>query len=91
VTPPPYDVLVTDGVLLSFDGRVLEVFGVSGADRIHIWQQPRLEFDNGRHPRMRLVTGQGVRHLFRYDPHRLDALRALADRLAESLSERPEP
>ncbi|WP_129841591.1 hypothetical protein [Streptomyces sp. RFCAC02] len=91
MTTPPYEVPVTDTVLLSFDGRVLEVFGYSDTHRIHIRQQPRLVFGNGRRPRMAIVTGTGTRHSFPYDPHRLDGLRALADRLAQARYAEPEP
>ncbi|GAB2882263.1 hypothetical protein [Streptomyces mayteni] len=86
---PPFEVFATDTTLLCFDGRVLEVFGFNDTHRYHIWQRPRLEFDSGRRPRMSIVTGHDYRHTFSYDPHRLDGLRALADLLARSLSERP--
>ncbi|TDC79090.1 hypothetical protein [Streptomyces hainanensis] len=85
---PPYEVFATDTTLLCFDGRVLEVFGFNDTHRYHVRQEPRLEFDSGRRPRMSIVTGRDYRHTFSYDPHRLDGLRALADLLARS---RPEP
>lgn len=83
--------LVTDTVLISFDGRILELFGYSDTHRLHIWQAPRLEFGTGRNPRMTIVTGRGMRHSLPYDAHRLDALRLFAERLAQSPPERPEP
>lgn len=89
LTTPPYEVPVTDTVLLSFDGRVLEVFGFGDTHRVHIRQEPRLEFGTGRRPRMTIVTGLGVRHNSPYDSDRLDGLRAPADLLAGSLSARP--
>ncbi|QJT03190.1 hypothetical protein G9272_25315 [Streptomyces asoensis] len=79
---------MTDTVLISFDGRILELFGYSDTHRIHIWQAPRLEFGRGRHPRMTIVTGSGTRHSLPYDPYRLDGLRALAERLAQNPPER---
>ncbi|MFI5476252.1 hypothetical protein ACIA6D_39425 [Streptomyces cacaoi] len=88
MTTPPYEVLVTDTVLISFDGRILELFGYSDTHRIHIRQAPRLEFGTGRNPRMTIVTGPGTRHSLPYDPHRLDGLRALAERLAQNPPER---
>lgn len=92
MTTPPYElheVFVTDTVLLSFDGRVLEVFGYTDTHRTHLFQEPRLEFGTGRRPRMEITTASGARHSMPYDPHRLDALRAFAARLARAVAERP--
>ncbi|MFF7597738.1 hypothetical protein [Streptomyces mirabilis] len=91
MTTPPYEALATETTLLTFDGRVLELFGFGDAHRIHIWQEPRLEFGTGRKPRMEIITGQpGVRrHSFPYDPERLDALRAFAEQVARAVAERP--
>ncbi|MFM9694130.1 hypothetical protein [Streptomyces europaeiscabiei] len=91
MTTPPYQVLANDTTLLTFDGRVLELFGFVDAHRLHIWQEPRLEFGTGRKPRMEIIIGQpGVpRHSFPYDPERLDALRAFAAQLARGVAERP--
>ena len=36
----PYDAPVTESALLSFDGRVLEVFGYVDAARYHVWDLP---------------------------------------------------
>jgi hypothetical protein len=84
-------VLANDTTLLTFDGRVLELYGFVDAHRLHIWQEPRLEFGTGRKPRMEIVIGQpGVpRHSLPYDPERLDALRAFAAQLARAVAERP--
>ncbi|MEH0573245.1 MULTISPECIES: hypothetical protein [Streptomyces] len=91
MTTPPYEVRANDTTLLTFDGRVLELFGFGGAHRLHIWQEPRLEFGTGRKPTMAVTIGQpGVpRHHFPYDPGRLDALRAFAVQLARGVAERP--
>ncbi|MDX3612196.1 hypothetical protein OG920_05490 [Streptomyces europaeiscabiei] len=91
MTSPPYEVLANDTTLLTFDGRVLELFGFGDAHRLHIWQEPRLEFGTGRKPRTEIVIERpGVhRHSFPYDPERLDALRAFAARLARGVAERP--
>ncbi|MEV0642533.1 hypothetical protein AB0I77_48040 [Streptomyces sp. NPDC050619] len=72
MTTPPYEVLANDTTLLTFDGRVLELFGFGDAHRPHIWQEPRLEFGTGRKPRMGTVIGQpGVsRRSLPYDPER---------------------
>ncbi|MDW6057531.1 hypothetical protein SAZ11_04995 [Streptomyces sp. FXJ1.4098] len=45
-------------MLLTFDGRVLEVFGLTGTHRYHIWQEPHLEFSHGRHPWLTIVLGR---------------------------------
>ncbi|MFF3123641.1 hypothetical protein ACFVRD_15005 [Streptomyces sp. NPDC057908] len=88
MTPTPFhEAPATDSVLLSFDGRVLEVFGYTDAARYHIWEEPRLEFRPGRSRRLTITTKHGRRHSIPYDPHRLVGLQALADRLARS---RPE-
>jgi hypothetical protein len=91
VTTPPYEVLANDATLLTFDGRVLELFGAGDAHRLHIRQEPRLEFgtrpqaqDGDRHRQ------PGVpRHSLPYDPERLDALRAFAAQPARGVAERP--
>jgi hypothetical protein len=90
VTAPPYEVLADDTTLLTFDGRVLELFGYGDVHRLHVWQQPRLEFGTGRKPRMQIMTGQpGVpRHSMPYDPEHLDALRAFAAHLARGVAGR---
>ncbi|MFI6339916.1 hypothetical protein [Streptomyces sp. NPDC050535] len=90
MTTPPYEVLANDTTLLTFDGWVLELFGFVDAHRLHIWQEPRLEFGTGRKPRIEIIIGQpGVpRHSLPYDPERLDALRAFAAQLARGVAER---
>ncbi|MEU5647542.1 hypothetical protein [Streptomyces milbemycinicus] len=79
-----------DSVLLSFDGRVLEVFGYVDDARYHLWERPRLEFRPGRSRRASIVTRHGRRHTIPYDAHLLPGLQALAARLAESVAETPE-
>jgi hypothetical protein len=91
VTPsPPYEVPAGDHVLLSFDGRVLEVFGYIDDARYHIWERPRLEFRPGRRRRLSIVTRHGRRHTIPYDAHLLPGLQALAERLERSLTETAE-
>ncbi|WP_329223452.1 hypothetical protein OG352_38940 [Streptomyces sp. NBC_01485] len=93
MTPtPPYEAPTSDSVLLSFDGRVLEVFGYVDAARYHIWEEPRIEFGSGRFRRLTIaVRSPGRRHTMPYDEHRLPGLRALADVLARSVAERRQP
>ncbi|MBQ1104833.1 hypothetical protein ACH4MN_07580 [Streptomyces anulatus] len=92
---PPHEVLANDTTLLTFDGRVLELFGFGDAHRLHVRQEPRLEFGTGRQPTMAVTIGQpGVPrhyfcHYFPYAPERLDALRAFAVQLARGVAERP--
>ncbi|MEU1517073.1 hypothetical protein ABZ490_33830 [Streptomyces sp. NPDC005811] len=86
MTPaPPYEAPANDHVLLAFDGRVLEVFGYVDDARYHVWERPRLEFGTGRRRLAQIVTRHGRRHSIPYDAPLLPGLRALADRLAESL------
>jgi hypothetical protein len=88
VTPTPlFEAPAADHVVLSFDGRVLEVFGYVDDARYHIWEQPRLEFRPGRSRRLEIITKRGRRMSILYDAHRLPGLQALADRLARSVSE----
>ncbi|MFE3599632.1 hypothetical protein ACFXP3_24555 [Streptomyces sp. NPDC059096] len=77
-----YEAQANDNALLVFDGSVLEVFGLAGTHRYHIWQEPRLEFSDGARPRVTIIPRKGHRLSFAYDAHRLDGLRALAARLA---------
>ncbi|MER5360126.1 hypothetical protein [Streptomyces sp. NPDC002785] len=91
MTPAPlYEVPANDHVLLSFDGRVLEVFGYVDDARYHVWEGPHLEFRPGRSRRLAIVTRHGRRHSIPYDAHLLPGLQDLAERLARSLSETPE-
>ncbi|WP_405866235.1 MULTISPECIES: hypothetical protein [unclassified Streptomyces] len=90
-SPIFYEAPASDFILLSFDGRVLEAFGYVNAVRYHLWEQPRLEFRPGRSRRLAIVTKRGRRHTITYDAHLLPGLQALAARLAESVSEVPEP
>jgi hypothetical protein len=91
VTPTPlYEAPTSDSALLSFDGRVLEVFGHADAARYHIWEEPRLEFTSGRLRRLTITVRSGRQHTVLYDEHRLPGLRALAEAVARSVAERPE-
>jgi hypothetical protein len=81
---PFFDAPMTDSSMLSFDGRVLEVFGYVDAARYHIWEEPRIEFRTGRTRRLTITTKHGRRHSVLYDAHRLPDLQALADRLERS-------
>lgn len=86
MTPAPlYEAQANDHALLSFDGRVLEVFGYVDDARYHLWERPRLEFRPGRMRRLQIITKHGRRHSIPYDEHLLPGLQALADRLARSL------
>lgn len=82
---PPYEAPATDSTLLSFDGRVLEVFGEVEAGRYHIWEEPRLEFRPGRSRLLVIRTRPDRRrHSVLYDPARRVGLEALAERLERS-------
>ncbi|UXX91890.1 hypothetical protein N7U49_04990 [Streptomyces sp. AD2-2] len=90
MTQPPFlEVPATDSVLLSFDGRVLEVFGYADAARYHVWEEPRIQFRTGRLRRLTITTKHGRSHSLLYDAHRLPDLQVLAERL-ESTG-RPDP
>ncbi|WP_427924709.1 hypothetical protein [Streptomyces sp. cg40] len=82
----PYDAPVTESALLSFDGRVLEVFGYADAARYHVWEEPRLEFRTGRLGRLTIITKSGRKHSVLYDEAFLSGLRVLADLLERSRS-----
>ncbi|MFD4558494.1 hypothetical protein ACFWP5_29980 [Streptomyces sp. NPDC058469] len=88
---PHVDVPVTDSAMLSFDGRVLEVFGYVDAARYHVWEEPRIEFRTGRIRRLTITTKHGRRHSVLYDAHRLPELQALVERLERSGPEGSEP
>lgn len=89
MTPtPPYEAPTGDSVLLSFDGRVLEVFGYADAARYHIWEEPRLEFGSGRFRRMTITVRSGRRHSIPYDADRFAGLRELSDLVERTLSAR---
>ncbi|WP_405468212.1 hypothetical protein [Streptomyces anulatus] len=55
---PPHEVLTSDTTLLTFDGRVLELFGFGDVHRLPVRQEPRLEFATGRKPTMAVTRGQ---------------------------------
>jgi len=83
VTRIPFsEVPLTDSTMLSFDGRVLEVFGEIDAGRYHIREEPRLEFRPGRSRMLVIRTRPNRRRqtVF-YDPSRRAGLQALAERL----------
>ncbi|MDV9171425.1 hypothetical protein R6V09_15000 [Streptomyces sp. W16] len=86
----PYEVPVTESALLSFDGRVLEVFGYVDAARYHIWEEPRIEFRTGRIRRLTIVTRHGRKHSVLYDESCLPGLSVLADLLERSRPQAPE-
>lgn len=84
--PSPWpDTPVTGTVMLSFDGRVLEVFGFTDAARFHVWERPRIEIGGGRRfRRFTIVTRGGRRHPVLYEEKYLSGLRSLAAHLAET-------
>ncbi|MEV0740136.1 hypothetical protein AB0I51_30330 [Streptomyces sp. NPDC050549] len=86
----PYDAPVTGSAPLSFDGRVLEVFGYVDAARYHVWEEPRIEFRTGRIRRLTIITKSGRKHTVRYDEPCLPGLRILADLLERSRPRAPE-
>lgn len=77
-----------DKSLLVFDGRVLELFGWTDAHRIHVWQRPRIEFLDGKRPRLKIVVENGTRHEMSYDPARRPALEALDTAMADAIAQR---
>ncbi|WP_371649391.1 MULTISPECIES: hypothetical protein [unclassified Streptomyces] len=87
----PYEAPTSDSVLLSFNGRVLEVFGYVDAARYHIWEEPRLAFKSGRFRRLTITVKSGRQHTMPYDAHLLPGLQGLADLLARSVSEKRQP
>lgn len=85
----PHEAPTSDSVLLSFDGRVLEVFGYVNTARYHVWEEPRLEFTSGRRfHSLTIRLRSGRRHTMPYDAHRLPGLRALAEVLERGVSAR---
>ncbi|MFD5254632.1 hypothetical protein ACFWM5_17530 [Streptomyces bobili] len=58
MTTPPYEVPTNDATRLTFEGRVLELPGFGDAHRLHIWQEPGLEFGTGRKPKTDIIIGQ---------------------------------
>jgi hypothetical protein len=81
--PPWPDTPASGSALLTFDGRVLEVFGFTDAARYHVWEEPRLDFGSGRRPRrFTITTRNGRRHTLFYDAEHLPGLRALGGHLA---------
>ncbi|MFJ9629371.1 hypothetical protein ACIQPR_24480 [Streptomyces sp. NPDC091280] len=86
----PYDAPVSETALLSFDGRVLEVFGYADAARYHIWEEPRIEFRTGRIGRLTIITRSGRKHSVLYGEPFLPGLRVLADLLERSRPRSPE-
>ncbi|WP_405468067.1 hypothetical protein [Streptomyces canus] len=84
----PYEAPTSDSVLLSFDGRVLEVFGYVDAARYHVREEPQLNFKSGRFRRLTIIVRSGRHHTMPYDADRLPGLHAMADLLARSVAER---
>ncbi|KUF19001.1 MULTISPECIES: hypothetical protein [Streptomyces] len=88
---PLYEAPASDSVLLTFDGRVLEVFGYVDAARYHVWEGPRMEFGTGRFRRVVITVRSGRRQSVPYDADRRAGLEELAAVLARSVPERPGP
>ena len=86
----PYDAPVTDSALLSFDGRVLEVFGHADAARYHVREEPRIEFRTGRIRRLTIITKSDRKHTVLYGEPYLPGLRVLADLLERTRPRTPE-
>ncbi|MFB7250379.1 hypothetical protein [Microbacterium sp. NPDC056234] len=76
-----HEAWVTDGVLLVFDGTVLEIFGYSEAVRLHIAYRPELVFEDGRHLRLTIRYDNRRYHAMDYEPSRRHELEALAERV----------
>lgn len=84
--PDAWELRASESVLISFDGRVLEVFGFIDVYRIHLAFQPRIEIVEGKRPRLRIVPTAGGTLRCGLDPERVDEARVRARQLAESLA-----
>ncbi len=76
-----FEAWVSENVLLTFDGDVLEVFGFEDSHRIHIAYRPDLQFTDGRRPRLLITKANEHRHEMSYDPERRAGLEAFAEQL----------
>lgn len=83
--PDAWELRVSESVLISFDGRVLEVFGFIDVYRIHLAFQPRMEIVEGKRLRLRIVPTAGGTLRCGLDPDRVDEARDCARRLAAAL------
>ncbi|PJJ62306.1 hypothetical protein [Compostimonas suwonensis] len=72
------DVWASPSVLVSFDGRVLEVFGFADAQRFHIAFLPRIVFVGKSRMSIR-PQGGGGQYTFFYAVERRAALERLAE------------
>ncbi|TBN58386.1 hypothetical protein EYE40_13840 [Glaciihabitans arcticus] len=71
------DVWASDTTLLSFDGRVLEVFGFSDTARYHVAHKPTITVGK----KMVTIRTEGLgQHSFFFDQHRRSELEAYAAR-----------
>lgn len=77
-----------DGCVLVFDGTVLELFGHSDTHRFHVWQRPRLEFPQGKRPRLEIRCAVGPWLGMAYQPARRPELDALAAAVDEAVAQR---
>ncbi|MFI5730054.1 hypothetical protein ACIA49_08055 [Kribbella sp. NPDC051587] len=78
---------LTDTVLMTFDGTVVEFFGYTDVHRYHVWQQPTFEFTQGRMPRLIVRLASGGKHSLLYDRDRLEGLQAVAAEVARVVAE----
>lgn len=84
--PDAWELRASESVLISFDGRVLEVFGFIDVYRIHLAFQPRIEIVEGRRPRLRIVPTAGGTLRCGLDPERVDEARVRSRQLADALT-----
>ncbi|MCP2322237.1 hypothetical protein HDA40_000744 [Hamadaea flava] len=77
-----------DGCVFVFDGTVLELFGHSDVHRFHVWQRPRLEFPDGKRPRLEIRCAVGPMLGMAYEPARRPELDALAAAVAGAIAQR---
>jgi hypothetical protein len=69
---------INDTTIISFDGRIIEVFGYSEAHRYHAAQRPRMSVGK----RMASIEPQGgAKWSFFYDRDRREVLEAFAERV----------
>ncbi len=73
------EVWASSSVLVSFDGRVLEVFGLVDVERIHIAFRPVILFPGKS--RVTIRPERGAPYTFFADPERRPDLQPLAERV----------